>query len=92
MTVLVVIKKGFLVSFYHKVTRVCVCVSVHRLKELSESLEKQHNLLKLIVQKMEINSEAEEHDGPPVLHNLTHKLRAKSKWGPLLRAVTAKRK
>lgn len=63
-----------------------------RLKDLSETMEKQHNLLKLIVQKMEISSEAEEHDGPRVLHDFTHKLSAKSKWGPLLRAVTAKRK
>ncbi|KAK3534710.1 hypothetical protein QTP86_023793 [Hemibagrus guttatus] len=63
-----------------------------RLKDLSENLEKQHNLLKLIVQKMEISSEAEEHDGPRVLHDFTHKLSTKSKWGPLLRAVTPKRK
>ncbi|XP_026998616.2 transient receptor potential cation channel subfamily A member 1a isoform X2 [Tachysurus fulvidraco] len=64
----------------------------HRLKDLTESMDKQHNLLKLIVQKMEINSEAEEHDGPRVVHDFTYKLSAKSKWGPLLRAVTAKRK
>ncbi|MCJ8744730.1 hypothetical protein PDJAM_G00122030 [Pangasius djambal] len=64
----------------------------HRLKDISESMEKQHNLLKLIVQKMEISSEAEENDGPRVLRDFTHKLSAKSKWGPLLRAVTAKRK
>ncbi|XP_017351760.1 transient receptor potential cation channel subfamily A member 1a [Ictalurus punctatus] len=64
----------------------------HRLKDLSESMEKQHNLLKLIVQKMEISSEAEENDGPRVLRDFTHKLSARSKWGPLLRAVTAKRK
>ncbi|TSN21213.1 Transient receptor potential cation channel subfamily A member 1 [Bagarius yarrelli] len=64
----------------------------YRLKDLSDCMEKQHNLLKLIVQKMEISSEAEEHDGPRALNNFTHKLIAKSKWGPLLRAVTAKRK
>lgn len=74
----------------HKVAVTSVCV--FRLKDLSESMEKQHNLLKLIVQKMEISSEAEEHDGPRVLRDFVHKLSAKSKWGPLLRAVTAKRK
>lgn len=55
-------------------------------------MEKQHNLLKLIVQKMEISAEAEEHDGPRVLRDFRHKLSAKSKWGPLLRAVTVKKK
>ncbi|XP_060762606.1 transient receptor potential cation channel subfamily A member 1a [Neoarius graeffei] len=64
----------------------------HRLKDLCESMEKQHNLLKLIVQKMEISAEAEEHDGPRVLRDFRHKLSAKSKWGPLLRAVTLKKK
>uniref|UniRef100_A0A8C9Z6I4 Transient receptor potential cation channel, subfamily A, member 1b n=1 Tax=Sander lucioperca TaxID=283035 RepID=A0A8C9Z6I4_SANLU len=35
-----------------------------RLKEVSSMMEKQHNLLKLIIQKMEISSEADEYDGP----------------------------
>uniref|UniRef100_A0A8C0YNK0 Transient receptor potential cation channel, subfamily A, member 1b n=1 Tax=Cyprinus carpio carpio TaxID=630221 RepID=A0A8C0YNK0_CYPCA len=35
-----------------------------RLKTMSCLLEKQHNLLKLIIQKMEITSEADEYDGP----------------------------
>ncbi|XP_017213756.1 transient receptor potential cation channel subfamily A member 1a isoform X2 [Danio rerio] len=64
----------------------------YRLKEISETMEKQHNLLKLIVQKMEISSEADEHDGPPVFQELKEKLLTKSKWGPLLRAVTARKK
>ncbi|XP_073705503.1 transient receptor potential cation channel subfamily A member 1a [Garra rufa] len=64
----------------------------YRMKEMSESMEKQHNLLKLIVQKMEISSEAEEHDGPPVFQELKEKLLTRSKWGPLLRAVTARKK
>ncbi|KTF80550.1 hypothetical protein cypCar_00019551 [Cyprinus carpio] len=64
----------------------------YRMKEMSESMEKQHNLLKLIVQKMEISSEAEEHDGPPVFQELKEKLLSRSKWGPLLRAVTARKK
>nr|XP_055058001.1 transient receptor potential cation channel subfamily A member 1a isoform X2 [Misgurnus anguillicaudatus] len=64
----------------------------YRLKEIADILEKQHNLLKLVVQKMEISSEAEDHDGPPVFQELKEKLLTRSKWGPLLRAVTAKRK
>uniref|UniRef100_A0A3Q1GYS7 Transient receptor potential cation channel, subfamily A, member 1b n=1 Tax=Acanthochromis polyacanthus TaxID=80966 RepID=A0A3Q1GYS7_9TELE len=35
-----------------------------RMKEVSNMLEKQHCLLKLIIQKMEITSEADEYDGP----------------------------
>uniref|UniRef100_A0A8C7D6B4 Transient receptor potential cation channel, subfamily A, member 1b n=1 Tax=Oncorhynchus kisutch TaxID=8019 RepID=A0A8C7D6B4_ONCKI len=35
-----------------------------RLKEISSVLEKQHDLMKLMIQKMEITSEADEHDGP----------------------------
>ncbi|XP_030629407.1 transient receptor potential cation channel subfamily A member 1a [Chanos chanos] len=62
-----------------------------RLKEISDSMEKQHNLLKLIVQKMEICSEAEDHDGPPMCRDFRDKLLSKSKWGPLLRAVTARK-
>ncbi|XP_051989633.1 transient receptor potential cation channel subfamily A member 1a [Xyrauchen texanus] len=64
----------------------------YRLKEMSETMEKQHNLLKLIVQKMEISSEAEDHDGPPIFQELKEKLLTRSKWGPLLRAVTARKK
>ncbi|KAA0719270.1 Transient receptor potential cation channel subfamily A member 1 [Triplophysa tibetana] len=64
----------------------------YRLKEMSDVMEKQHNLLKLIVQKMEISSEAEDHDGPPVFQELKEKLLTRSKWGPLLRAVTARKK
>ncbi|RXN05753.1 transient receptor potential cation channel subfamily A member 1-like protein [Labeo rohita] len=64
----------------------------YRIKEMSDTMEKQHNLLKLIVQKMEISSEAEEHDGPPVFQELKEKLLTRSKWGPLLRAVTARKK
>lgn len=59
---------------------------------MSEIIEKQHNLLKLIVQKMEISSEAEDHDGPPIFQEMKEKLLTRSKWGPLLRAVTARKK
>uniref|UniRef100_A0A8C2PVV2 Transient receptor potential cation channel, subfamily A, member 1b n=1 Tax=Cyprinus carpio TaxID=7962 RepID=A0A8C2PVV2_CYPCA len=48
----------------------------NRLKAMSCVLEKQHNLLKLIIQKMEITSEADEYDGPhnPRLLMHTYKL------------------
>uniref|UniRef100_A0A3B4D255 Ion transport domain-containing protein n=1 Tax=Pygocentrus nattereri TaxID=42514 RepID=A0A3B4D255_PYGNA len=36
----------------------------NKLKEIYCVLEKQHSLLKLIIQKMEITSEADDHDGP----------------------------
>ncbi|KAE8279919.1 Transient receptor potential cation channel subfamily A member 1 [Larimichthys crocea] len=36
----------------------------YRMKEMTNTLEKQHNLLKLIIQKMEISAEADEQDGP----------------------------
>ncbi|CAB1326262.1 unnamed protein product [Coregonus sp. 'balchen'] len=64
----------------------------YRLKEMSNVIEKQHNLLKLIVQKMEISSEAEEeHDGPQLFQGYRDKpLPPKSKWNPLLRALAAR--
>uniref|UniRef100_A0A8B9LRD2 Transient receptor potential cation channel subfamily A member 1 n=1 Tax=Astyanax mexicanus TaxID=7994 RepID=A0A8B9LRD2_ASTMX len=65
---------------------------VFRLKEMTESIEKQHHLLKLIVQKMEICSEADDNDGPAVFQEFKQKLLTRSKWGPLLRAVTARKK
>ncbi len=44
-----------------------------RMKNLSESVEKQHELLKLIIQKMEIHSEADDRDvgGASVLPHVT---------------------
>uniref|UniRef100_A0A8C7UYG7 Transient receptor potential cation channel, subfamily A, member 1a n=1 Tax=Oncorhynchus mykiss TaxID=8022 RepID=A0A8C7UYG7_ONCMY len=63
----------------------------YRLKEMSNIIEKQHNLLKLIVQKMEISSEAEEHDGPQLFQGYRDKpLPCQSKWNPLLRALAAR--
>uniref|UniRef100_A0A8C1WSN1 Transient receptor potential cation channel, subfamily A, member 1a n=1 Tax=Cyprinus carpio TaxID=7962 RepID=A0A8C1WSN1_CYPCA len=64
----------------------------YRRKEMSESMEKQHNLLKRVVQKMQISSEAEEHDRPQVFQELKEKPLTRSKRGPLLRAVTARKK
>uniref|UniRef100_A0A674EEF6 Transient receptor potential cation channel, subfamily A, member 1a n=1 Tax=Salmo trutta TaxID=8032 RepID=A0A674EEF6_SALTR len=62
-----------------------------RLKEMSNVIEKQHNLLKLIVQKMEISSEAEEeHDGPQLFQGYRDKpLPSQNKWNPLLRALSS---
>uniref|UniRef100_A0A9J7ZVF2 Transient receptor potential cation channel, subfamily A, member 1b n=1 Tax=Cyprinus carpio carpio TaxID=630221 RepID=A0A9J7ZVF2_CYPCA len=54
-----------------------------RLKTMSCLLEKQHNLLKLIIQKMEITSEADEYDGPHnprALKQPTSSSSQKSKW------------
>ncbi|KAG7488575.1 hypothetical protein MATL_G00035650 [Megalops atlanticus] len=64
----------------------------YRLKEMSTVLEKQHNLLKLIIQKMEIASEADERDGPEVLQGRGERLRLskRSKWIPLMKAVTSR--
>uniref|UniRef100_A0A8C7HZU9 Transient receptor potential cation channel, subfamily A, member 1a n=1 Tax=Oncorhynchus kisutch TaxID=8019 RepID=A0A8C7HZU9_ONCKI len=65
----------------------------YRLKEMSNVIEKQHNLLKLIVQKMEISSEVEEeHDGPQLFQGYRDKsLPSQSKWNPLLRALGARK-
>ncbi|XP_016301543.1 transient receptor potential cation channel subfamily A member 1-like [Sinocyclocheilus anshuiensis] len=66
----------------------------NRLKAMSCMLEKQHNLLKLIIQKMEITSEADEYDGPHnprALKQPTSSSSQKSKWVPLLQAIKAKK-
>ncbi|XP_071780098.2 transient receptor potential cation channel subfamily A member 1b isoform X1 [Centroberyx gerrardi] len=72
----------------------------YRLKEMSSILEKQHNLLKLIIQKMEITSEADEYDGPVhVRGGMWSRLsqsrsagHSVSRWVPLMKAIEAKRK
>uniref|UniRef100_A0A8B9HGU3 Transient receptor potential cation channel, subfamily A, member 1b n=1 Tax=Astyanax mexicanus TaxID=7994 RepID=A0A8B9HGU3_ASTMX len=67
----------------------------YRLKEISSVLEKQHNLLKLIIQKMEITSEADEHDGPQDFRAITSALPSSisrgSRWVPLIRALGVKK-
>uniref|UniRef100_A0A3B5LX03 Transient receptor potential cation channel, subfamily A, member 1b n=1 Tax=Xiphophorus couchianus TaxID=32473 RepID=A0A3B5LX03_9TELE len=71
-----------------------------RMKEMSGMLEKQHCLLKLIIQKMEISSEAEESDGPvtakgsmwPSLAHGKARGRSTSRWVPLIKAIEAKHK
>lgn len=63
-------------------------------------MEKQHNLLKLIIQKMEISSEADEYDGPvnirgnmwPSLTQVKPKGHSVSRWVPLLKAIESKKK
>uniref|UniRef100_A0A3B5B373 Transient receptor potential cation channel subfamily A member 1-like n=1 Tax=Stegastes partitus TaxID=144197 RepID=A0A3B5B373_9TELE len=71
-----------------------------RMKEMSSILEKQHGLLKLIIQKMEITSEADEYDGPvtirgtmwPTLSHVKPRGRSTSRWVPLMKAIESKRK
>uniref|UniRef100_A0A3Q0QSM7 Transient receptor potential cation channel, subfamily A, member 1b n=1 Tax=Amphilophus citrinellus TaxID=61819 RepID=A0A3Q0QSM7_AMPCI len=50
-----------------------------RMKEMSCLLEKQHCLVKLIIQKMEITSEADEYDGPVNIRRKTQSLCERSK-------------
>lgn len=71
-----------------------------RIKEMSSMLEKQLSLLKLIVQKMEITSEADEYDGPviargrmwPSLSQAKPRARTTSRWVPLMKAIECNRK
>ncbi|XP_055364424.1 transient receptor potential cation channel subfamily A member 1b [Betta splendens] len=71
-----------------------------RMKEMSSLLEKQHSLLKLIIQKMEISSEADECDGPatakgsmwPSMSQVKARGHAVSRWVPLMKAIESKRK
>lgn len=71
-----------------------------RMKEMSCLLEKQHNLLKLIMQKMEISSEADEYDGPtnirgrmlPALQSAKAGSVRVSRWVPLMQAIEYKKK
>ncbi|XP_061522352.1 transient receptor potential cation channel subfamily A member 1b [Phycodurus eques] len=73
-----------------------------RLKEMASVLENQHNLLKLIIQKMDITSEADEYDGPLNVRGATWKRvclpkrtissTGVSRWVPLMKAIESKRK
>uniref|UniRef100_A0A672JFM9 Transient receptor potential cation channel, subfamily A, member 1b n=1 Tax=Salarias fasciatus TaxID=181472 RepID=A0A672JFM9_SALFA len=72
-----------------------------RMKEMSNQLEKQHSLLKLIIQKMEITTEADENDGPvnvrggslwPSMSHVRPRRSATSRWVPLMKAIETKRK
>ncbi|KAF7655906.1 hypothetical protein LDENG_00048650, partial [Lucifuga dentata] len=71
-----------------------------RMKEMSKMLEKQHYLLKLIIQKMEITSEADEYDDLErtkgsmweVLRQSKSSSHSTSRWDPLMKAIETKRK
>lgn len=62
-------------------------------------LEKQHNLLKLIIQKMDITSEADEYDGPVNVRGAAWKRvcppkrpTSVSRWVPLMKAIESRPK
>ncbi|XP_074843185.1 transient receptor potential cation channel subfamily A member 1 isoform X2 [Carettochelys insculpta] len=62
----------------------------YRLKDMSTLLEKQHELIKLIIQKMEIISEAEDEDSNDLFQHKFRKQQLKhmnSKWDTVLKAV-----
>ncbi|KAL7835585.1 hypothetical protein SRHO_G00279320 [Serrasalmus rhombeus] len=66
-----------------------------KLKEIYCVLEKQHSLLKLIIQKMEITSEADDHDGPQDFRAISSALPSctarRSRWVPLIHALGVKK-
>ncbi|KAL8182027.1 UNVERIFIED_CONTAM: hypothetical protein K2H54_040276 [Gekko kuhli] len=65
----------------------------YRLKDMAALLEKQHDLLKLVIQKMEIISEVEDEDATDLFQ---HKFRKQqldhksSKWDTVLKAIKSK--
>ncbi|XP_057592299.1 transient receptor potential cation channel subfamily A member 1 [Hippopotamus amphibius kiboko] len=64
----------------------------YRLKDVSSLLEKQHELIKLIIQKMEIISETEDEDYHSSFQDRFKKRQLEqrnSKWNSVLRAVKA---
>ncbi|XP_032982279.1 transient receptor potential cation channel subfamily A member 1 isoform X1 [Rhinolophus ferrumequinum] len=64
----------------------------YRLKDLTSLLEKQHELIKLIIQKMEIISETEDEDNHSSFQDRYKKEQLEqrnSKWNSVLRAVRA---
>ena len=56
-----------------------------RMKELSSSMTKQYDLLRLIVQKMEIHTEDENRDEGVDFDNTDIIHATKTKWSPLVR-------
>ena len=64
-----------------------------RLKDLTSLVEKQHELIKLIIQKMEIISETEDEDNHHSFQDRFKKEQLEqrnSKWNSVLKAVKAK--
>ncbi|XP_044279991.1 transient receptor potential cation channel subfamily A member 1 [Varanus komodoensis] len=65
----------------------------YRLKDIAALMEKQHDLLKLIVQRMEIISEAEDEDTNDLFQHKFRKQQLEhknSKWDTVLKAVKCK--
>ncbi|XP_058032168.1 transient receptor potential cation channel subfamily A member 1 [Ahaetulla prasina] len=65
----------------------------YRLKDIATLVEKQHHLLKLVAQKMEIMSEAEDEDPNDLFQNKFRKEQLEhkdSKWNTVLKAVKSK--
>ncbi|XP_066434673.1 transient receptor potential cation channel subfamily A member 1 isoform X2 [Eleutherodactylus coqui] len=63
----------------------------NRLKELSTAMQKQHELIKLIIQKMEIVSEADDEDEQDFCQPMKQKMeRKESKWDCVVKAVKSK--
>ena len=60
---------------------------VYRLREICSILEKQHTMVKLILQKMEITSEADDYDGPDDAFSGRRGRAQTSKWIPLMRSL-----
>lgn len=64
-----------------------------RLKDLTSLVEKQHELIKLIIQKMEIISETEDEDNHSSFQDRYKKEQLEqrnSRWNSVLKAVKAK--
>lgn len=64
-----------------------------RLKDLTSLLEKQHELIKLIIQKMEIISETEDEDNHSSFQDRYKKEQLEqrnSRWNSVLKAVRTK--
>lgn len=67
--------------------------SFFRLKDISTLLERQHDLIKLILQKMEIVSEAEDEDSNDLFQQNFRKQQLEnrnSKWDTVLKVVKSK--
>ncbi|XP_061460813.1 transient receptor potential cation channel subfamily A member 1 [Rhineura floridana] len=65
----------------------------YRLKDIATLMEKQHDLLKLVVQKMEIISEAEDEDPNDLFQHKFRKQQLEhknSKWDTVLQAMKSK--
>ena len=55
------------------------------MKDLSSNMAKQYDLLRLIVQKMEIHTEDEYKDEGVTCDDILHPLKGATKWSPIVR-------